>query len=177
MSACTGLPISVSRGTPVSSETSGDAYRKVPAALWTEISARTLPARSLKRSSHGSGAMPLPSTAFRWRLGAPTLVLSAAERRALARQIRQGPIQLACGELPEAEALEPVALVRGVEGIRPEREPAHDRGHALVGQHGQERQRPAQPHEGGPGAAGALERVGGELQGRVVDVEERGLGE
>ena len=56
MSAWMGLPIRVSRGTPVSSDTSGDAYRYDPAASCTETSARTLPASSRKRCSQGSGA-------------------------------------------------------------------------------------------------------------------------
>ena len=54
--AWTGLPISVSRGTPVSSVTSEDAYRNEPAASCTDTSARTLPASSRKRCSQGSGA-------------------------------------------------------------------------------------------------------------------------
>src|SRR5215212_4719674 len=124
ISACTGLPTSVSRGTPVSSETSGDAYRNVPAASCSDMSARTLPASSRKRSSQGSAAKPLPSTALRCRFGTPTLHLSAAGDRFLARQGGQGAVQLASGELAEPEALQPVALVRRVEGVRAEREAA-----------------------------------------------------
>ena len=78
---------------------------------------------------------------------------------------------------PEPQALEPVALVRRVKGVGAEREAAHDRGHALLRQHRQKRQRSAQPHERGRRAACALERPGRELQRRVAGVEQRGIGE
>src|SRR3954453_15817924 len=144
MRAWIGLPRSVSRGTPVSSETSGDAYRNDPAASCTDTSARMLPASRRNRCSHGSGATPLPSTAFRCRFGTPTLSLSAAWVRPLARQCRPFPVQLARRELAEAQALEPEALVRGVEGVGAEREAAHDRGNPLLGEDRQERERAAQ---------------------------------
>src|SRR4029453_5229049 len=104
--------MSVSRGTPVSSETSGEAYRNDPAASWTDTRARTLPASRRKRCSQGSAAMPLPSTAFRWRFGTPTRVLSAAGKRALALQVGQRAVQLPGREVAGEQALEAVALVR-----------------------------------------------------------------
>src|SRR6185436_6327952 len=176
ISAWTGLPFSVSRGTPVSSDTSDDAYRNDPAASWTETSALTLAASMRKRCSQGSGAMPLPSTALRCRLGTPTCVLSACERRALG-QFGQRAIQLRGRELAEPQALEAVALVRGVERVGSEGEAAHDRGDLLLGEHGEQRQRPAQANERGRGAARALECARRELKGGVVRVEERRVGE
>ena len=180
ISAWIGLPSSVSRGTPVSSE----SERR-------DVDERS--GRIVERNQRAHVACEQPETllprvdgesvvvySLQMALGRDHARLIGGGRASLsrvAREVGQRAVQLPRRQLAEPEALEPVALVRRVKGVRAQRKAAHDGRRALLRQHREQRQGSAQPHEGGRHAARALERSRGQLQRRLAGIEQGGVGE